>query len=553
MPTSREHAGPTVLQVGILDDLYVVRFHAKERRNDGLHFRWTTNQSYVVIANFGPGARSVTVWLSSGGRPPTVAPPTADVLLDDQVLGTATPVDQVQPYTFAIPAALAEAAAAKEDPPRLMLRVPTWHPHDARGVADAEPRRDRHQGGGSLTALAHDRGVNASPFAESRIRGRGLVRAADARSRRSADQEPGCGPARRLLLLRLERIGDPVMGADGIATAAAEPPDAEIDLVVGSWNASLAALILASLAWKRSTRRGSRAAPAPRPERPDSTTARTWRERRHDPRSTSSRHPLQLSVVSRLRGASAIDRRRRRIPQPTATDYEPSAHVATNAVRLARRHRRTRESIGGWRPGAARPARFRARRDAARLLDQRTSPIVGVHTSGGRAIKQWPPERFRELARRLIDERDATIVLTGGDSDRELVRAVKADLPPSRVVDLCGTLDLTVLAAVIERLDLFVTGDTGPMHVAHAVGTPTVSIFGPSDPIRYARRDPQHRVVRIDLPCSPCNRIRGPPARCTGHTPDCLAGVTVDLVQQAVDEALAVQRNRAAHRTRALG
>jgi hypothetical protein len=136
VPTTREHAGPTVLQVGLLDDLYVVRFHAKERRNDGLHFRWTTNQSYVVIANFGPGARSATVWLSSGGRPPTVAPPTADVLLDDQVLGTATPVDQVQPYTFAIPAALAEAAAAKEDPPRLMLRVATWNPHNALGVAD---------------------------------------------------------------------------------------------------------------------------------------------------------------------------------------------------------------------------------------------------------------------------------------------------------------------------------------------------------------------------------------------------------------------------------
>jgi hypothetical protein len=135
-PASTVNAGPTVLQIGMLDDLYVVRFHAKEQRGDGLNFRWTTNQSYVVIPNFGPAARSVTVWLSNGGRPPTQAPPEVTVLLDDQVLGAATPVDRVDAYTFAIPPAVAEAAAAKEEPPRLMFRVPTWNPHAALGVPD---------------------------------------------------------------------------------------------------------------------------------------------------------------------------------------------------------------------------------------------------------------------------------------------------------------------------------------------------------------------------------------------------------------------------------
>ena len=71
------------------------------------------------------------------------------------------------------------------------------------------------------------------------------------------------------------------------------------------------------------------------------------------------------------------------------------------------------------------------------------------------------------------------------------------------------------------------------MHLAAAVGTPVVAVFGPSDPVRYAPSGPSDRVVRVDLPCSPCNRIRLPPSRCVGHTPDCLVGVSVDRVLEA--------------------
>jgi ADP-heptose:LPS heptosyltransferase len=76
------------------------------------------------------------------------------------------------------------------------------------------------------------------------------------------------------------------------------------------------------------------------------------------------------------------------------------------------------------------------------------------------------------------------------------------------------------------------------MHLAHAVSTPVVAVFGPSEPKRYAPRGARDIVVRIDLPCSPCNRIRQPPARCTGHTPDCLTGVGTAAVMAAIDETL---------------
>ena len=161
-------------------------------------------------------------------------------------------------------------------------------------------------------------------------------------------------------------------------------------------------------------------------------------------------------------------------------------------------------------------------------------------------MKQWPVERFAEVARRLMADRDATIVLTGSAADRPLVASVGQGLPAGRVIDVSGALDLPALGALLERLDLFVTGDTGPMHLAHAVGTPVVAIFGPSTPARYAPRGPLDRVVRIDLPCSPCNRIRLPPARCTGCTPDCLAQVDTDSVFTAAVSVLdAAKRERA--------
>jgi heptosyltransferase I len=90
-----------------------------------------------------------------------------------------------------------------------------------------------------------------------------------------------------------------------------------------------------------------------------------------------------------------------------------------------------------------------------------------------------------------------------------------------------------------------ISGDTGPMHLASAVGTPVVAIFGPSDPARYAARGPDDRVVRVDLPCSPCNRIRQPPERCAGHTPDCLTSVSVEHVVQAAASVLAGIERRA--------
>ncbi|HET7220315.1 MAG TPA: glycosyltransferase family 9 protein, partial [Vicinamibacterales bacterium] len=372
-------------------------------------------------------------------------------------------------------------------------------------------------------------------------RERWLVRAADAalgvvsRVARPLARRREGGPPQRILLLRLERIGDLVMALPAVRDVRTLAPEAEIDLVVGSWNADLAraiphvdAVVIADAAWLAREREGNGTMSLV-------AQARRWRPRRYDLAinfEPDIRSNLMIAASGAARtvgwssggGGPVLD---------VALDYDPSAHTSANARRLVA------AAFGRTAPESARPLLTipdtAAAAAGARLRQVSGRPLIGVHVSGGRPIKQWPVERFAAVAAQLADRRGAAIVATGSAADRPLVDAFMRALAPRSIVDLSGGDSLVDAAALIARLDLLVTGDTGPMHLASAVGTPVVAVFGPSDPARYAPRGPRDRIVRIDLPCSPCNRIRLPPARCAGHTPDCLSGVAV---QQVLDAAL---------------
>jgi ADP-heptose:LPS heptosyltransferase len=106
--------------------------------------------------------------------------------------------------------------------------------------------------------------------------------------------------------------------------------------------------------------------------------------------------------------------------------------------------------------------------------------------------------------------------------------------PVVRVTDLA----LPELAALLGELDVFITGDTGPMHLAAAMGTPVVALFGPSNPVRYGPRARRERILRVDLPCSPCGQVRLPPERCRGHVPDCLNEIGIERVVAAALDLL---------------
>jgi ADP-heptose:LPS heptosyltransferase len=382
----------------------------------------------------------------------------------------------------------------------------------------------------------HDRRERALVASADRLLGVSATLARPFRRRR-APTSP-----RRILLLRLERIGDLLMALPAIGDVRAAAPSAEIHLVVGSWNADIACAI--------------------EPVTAVQTLDARWLAREGEGlgmrsligaarRLTRGRYDLAINFEPDIRsnillaasgaawtagyrsggGGALLD---------LALDYDTNAHTTDNARRLV-------AAVFGGRVDAELSPAFvipaEAHENAARLLSSARRPLVAVHVSGGRPIKQWDQEQFAEIARRLISVADATIVLTGSGGDRPLVDHVKQALPPARVVDVAGHVDLLTLAGILERVDVLVTGDTGPMHLATAVETPVVAIFGPSDPARYGPRGAFDRVVRVDLPCAPCNRIRLPPARCEGHVPDCLALVTVDSVFNAARSVL----DRATH------
>ncbi len=129
-------------------------------------------------------------------------------------------------------------------------------------------------------------------------------------------------------------------------------------------------------------------------------------------------------------------------------------------------------------------------------------PIVVIHPGGavnpGSTLlaKRWPPERFAALAERLHSEFGATIVVVGGPSDSEAVRAVLRAVK-SPVLDWSNRLTWSELAALLALADLFVGNDSGVGHLAAAVGTATVSIFGPTSPLLY------RPLGRRSLVCAP--------------------------------------------------
>ena len=122
------------------------------------------------------------------------------------------------------------------------------------------------------------------------------------------------------------------------------------------------------------------------------------------------------------------------------------------------------------------------------LVDPALGRYVVLHPGGaanpGTTMleKRWPVERFTQLATTLAD-RGFTIVLSGGPGDVDLAETIRAEIDGA--VSLVGKTDLRATAEVIRHADLFVGGDTGVSHIAAAVGTPVVTIFGPTNPARY--------------------------------------------------------------------
>ncbi|HEX7327492.1 MAG TPA: putative lipopolysaccharide heptosyltransferase III [Casimicrobiaceae bacterium] len=352
----------------------------------------------------------------------------------------------------------------------------------------------------------------------------------------------------RALVTRLRHHGDVLLATPVFTALKRAAPHAAIDALVYRETAPLLAghpaidvVHVIDREWKR---RGALALLAA-----EWRLMRALRARRYDLLVHLTPHPRGLVLATLIRPRWAVTRERaadegalrRRLwragfthfyRQPRAT---PRHTVESNldALRRIGIYPDVAERCLVLRPDAASQARV-----DALLAQAGVSPggFVHVHPGSRWRFKCWPASSTAALLERL-GGRGFRVVMTGAPDDAE--RALAADVlarvaPPARaaIVDLTGQLSLPELAVVASRARIFVGVDSAPMHIAAAMGTPVVALFGPSGEDEWGPWQVAHRVVASRThPCRPCG-IDG----CGGgKVSDCLASLDVDAVVAAFD------------------
>lgn len=159
-------------------------------------------------------------------------------------------------------------------------------------------------------------------------------------------------------------------------------------------------------------------------------------------------------------------------------------------------------------------------------------PRVALAPCSRWPTKNWPVESFAAAGRIIRENAGASLYLVGGPEDSEVCELLAKRLPDAH--NLCGKTSLPQLGGLLGAMDLAVTVDTGPMHIAAAAGTPVLAVFGATDPSRTGPYGPHHRVLMADGPdCSPCFS-----RSCHRHDLACLQGISPDHVAETALQML---------------
>ncbi len=167
--------------------------------------------------------------------------------------------------------------------------------------------------------------------------------------------------------------------------------------------------------------------------------------------------------------------------------------------------------------------------------------LVAINPMAKWETKLWDNLKFSNLADRLIKQANADVIFTGSQEDSEAIEDIISNIK-AKAANLSGRTDLKTLAALYEKASIVVSTDTGPMHLAAAIGTPVVALFGPTAPWRTGPFGLGHKIIRANLECSPCFK-----RQC--NTINCMKQITVDQVFDAVMSAIRLpQRPRRTQR-----
>jgi len=343
---------------------------------------------------------------------------------------------------------------------------------------------------------------------------------------------------RRLLCVRLDNMGDVLMTSPALRALKQSLPGCRLSLLASPAGAQAARFVpevdeIAAFdaAWVRNAAAGSAA---------DRRMLAWMRAGRFDAAAiftVYSQSALPAALMCHLAGISLVLAHVRENPYRLVSDWvretEPGQGVRHEVRRqldlVARIGARTGDTRLSFAVGDG------DRRGLRRALREAGVAAAGgwivAHCGASAPSRRYPPQRYVEALARLAGE-GRGIVLTGGQAERELTAAIAAGCAGAGVVDLAGRLTLGELGALIERAGVLVSNNSGPVHIAAALGTPVVDLYALTNPQHTPWQVP-HRLLYRDVPCKYCYRSVCP----QGHHA-CLAGVPPGAVARAARELL---------------
>lgn len=157
-------------------------------------------------------------------------------------------------------------------------------------------------------------------------------------------------------------------------------------------------------------------------------------------------------------------------------------------------------------------------------------PLIAIHPGSPIPLKRWMPERYAELADWLIVRKDAKILFVGVEDEIPIIAEIQR-LMQAASINIAGKTTLTQLASILHISHMFIGNDSGPMHLAAAVGTPTIGLYGPGDPTRFGPVGAKCRTIRSQTDCPPC---RG--TTCQFGKDGCMSKIQVADVIQTLED-----------------
>lgn len=364
---------------------------------------------------------------------------------------------------------------------------------------------------------------------------------------------PGTFQPRRILVIRLDLIGDLVLSMVLVRVLKRAYPEGEIDLVsvpastkVIEGDPDIARLIgYDPNIWRRPKALLNR---------------KNWRELRTLRQTLRGReYDLAISVFGKWAGVLAVlsgAKRRLGFGRESfpglMTDSVPGKHWTPGEKKHEVDYCLELALAGGAtvEPEDRFPRLTIQERDSREIEEMLTHegvqpgrPLITCHVSANNGqSKRWPVPYWATLLDRLIGEEHAYVVLTGAPNDLPLIEKITRRMR-EQPLNLAGKTSLIQLAALLKRADLLISGDSGPMHMAGAVQTPLIAIHGPTDPALSGPVSHHATILRSNIWCSPCYMTRET-ADCRFFTTQCMKDILPARVFAVAQEKLATVSNK---------